>query len=190
MENMRNAKSYLYALFLVVLCSCAAAEEKLDRSKDVFNYSKNNISFSMPSDWKVTEDIGENSSRYMFIESPGTAMVMVTTYKKENAPSLKEYVGTMTDRKNQKFWLGFGSISNGKVSALKSLINNHEVTVFKNEYAATVFGLSIPHVSEFYSFESESYIAYVSSQAATEDLPLVSSGFNLVLSTFSWERNL
>jgi hypothetical protein len=189
MENMRNVKIYLCAFLLATLCSYAAAEEKPDHLKEIIGYSKNGISFSMPGNWKVTEDVGENSSRYIFVESSGTAMVMVNTYKKENAPSLKEYVGTVTDRKNKKFWLGFGSISNGKVSEFKGLLNNREVTVFKNEYAAKIFGLSIPHVNEFYSFESESYIAYVSSQTATEDLPLVSGGFNLVLSTFSWEKN-
>ncbi|GGY73796.1 hypothetical protein GCM10011613_18840 [Cellvibrio zantedeschiae] len=185
MESMRNCKNYLCALFLAILCSCAAAE---DKPNQIIGYSKNNISFSMPSNWKVTEDVGENSSRHIFVESPGTAMVMVNTYAKENAPSFKEYVVTITDRANKKFWLGLGSISNGKISEFKSSLNGREVTVFKNEYVAKIFGLSVPHVSEFYCFESESYIAYVSSQAATEDLPMVSSGFNLVLSTFSWNQ--
>lgn len=72
---------------------------------------------------------------------------------------------------------------------IKKLINGNEVTVLKNEFSATIFGLSVPHVSEFYSFESDSYLAYVSSQVATEDLPLVSNDFDLLLSTFSWDNN-
>ena len=105
------------------------------------------------------------------------------------APSLSKYIDSMTNRAGKKIWFGFGSFSEGTNSEFKSSLNGREITVFKNEYIAKIFGLSIPHVIEFYSFESESYVAYVSSQSATEDLPLVSGGFNLVLSTFAWNKN-
>ena len=116
--------------------------------------------------------------------------MIINTYEKETAPSLQEYIESLTsERSNEKLFWGLGSLSNGSTSKIKRTINNHEVNAFKNEYTANIAGINVPHISEFYSFDSKTHIAFVSSQTATEDLPLVADGFNLILSTFMWHEN-
>ena len=188
---MKIIKLCLLVIFSLSLYACnLSTDEKSADLQKTTKYQKNDISFSMPSNWKVTEDNGENSARYLFVESPGSAIMIINTYEKETAPSLQEYIESLTsERSNEKFFWGLGSLSNGSTSKIKRTINNHEVNAFKNEYAVNIAGINVLHISEFYSFYSKTHIAFVSSQTATEDLPLVADGFNLILSTFMWHEN-
>ena len=111
---MKIIKLCLLVIFSLSLyaCNLSTDEESADLQKTT-KYQKNDISFSMPSNWKVTEDNGENSARYLFVESPGSAIMIINTYEKETAPSLQEYIESLTsERSNEKFFIKWQHFKN------------------------------------------------------------------------------
>ena len=57
----------------------------------------------------------------------------------------------------------------------------------RNQFSAKVMGIEMPHVQDFYAIESESRVAYLSSQVAEEDLEKVKDGFELIPKSFHFE---
>jgi len=145
-------------------------------------YSRNGISFSLPGNWSVTEDAEENGFRYLFVETPGDAIIFISTYRKEDAGSLREHVEWTIQNTIDE--MPFGSRTEGTITRTQRVIDQRKFDGYKNEFIASVVGFEVPHVTEFYRFDSETRSAYFLTQVAVEDMDKVSGGFDLVLSTF------
>jgi len=166
------------SLFCILTFGC---ERQADLT-NVKKYAKDGVSFSIPGNWKVTEDINNHGFRYLFVETSGNAIITVNIYPKEHSISFQKYVEKIIEGSIKEFPLG--TRTKGTVSELASSFEGRTLHGYKNEFVVSLAGVNVPHEQVFYSFNSDLQIAYVSSQVATEDLSKVKNGFELVLSTF------
>ena len=164
---------------MIILC-----EKTADISNPIEN-SKSGVHFSIPGHWIVTEDEDNNDFRYIFIESPGDAIFMVEVYRYENPFSLKEYVDLSVEEYRNDFYMG--KVNRNTFSEINIKAAAREWDGIRNQFSVKVMGIEVPHVQDFYAIESESRVAYLSSQVAEEDFEKVSDGFELILKSFRFD---
>lgn len=174
-------KTKLFLLSFLAFC-LSACEMHADLSQPEA-YSRDGISFSLPGNWSVTEDAEENGFRYLFVETPGDAIIFISTYRKEDASSLREHVEWAIQNTIDE--MPFGSRTAGSITRTQRVIDQRKFDGYKNEFIVSAVGFEVPHVAEFFRFDSATRSAYFLTQVAVEDLDKVSGGFDLVLSTFT-----
>ena len=69
-------------------------------------------------------------------------------------------------------------------------IGNNVLKGYKYEFNLSVLGIDVPHVTEYYMFQSKTESAYISNQVAVEDLSKVTDGFIQILHNFDIQRAL
>jgi hypothetical protein len=171
-----------YIIFITAFSTLGACEKQADLN-NIEQYTKDGVSFSIPGNWSVTEDIEEDGFRYVFVETSGDAIVTVNTYLKEKSFPLREYVEWTIESSTNE--MPVGSRNEGTISEIQTLIDEQTFQGYKNQFVVSLAGIEVPHIAEFYAKGSNSKIAYISSQVANEDLSKVQKGFELILSTFS-----
>ena len=168
-----------FLLLALLFGSACEREANLDNP---VQYTRNGVQFSMPGNWTVTEDEAENGFRYLFIETPGDAIVVVTIYAIEDSVSLREYTDWAIDSTLQDFPIG--SRDRGAVTEIRKAVGDRVHEGFRNEFVVSVAGIDVPHTATYFGVATNSRVAYLSTQVASEDLQKVEPGFDLVISTF------
>jgi len=176
---MSNIKHWIFVVSFFALIAC---EKQADLGQPV-KYLNNGISFSLPGNWSVTEDSTAGGFRYLFVETPGDAIIFIYIYPKENSPPLREFALWAIESSVQE--LPLGSRTEGNLQEVNKIIGGRTYTAYKNEFVVSLLGINVPHITEFYGFQAKTGTAYISSQVATEDLSKVQEGFELVVSTFN-----
>jgi len=147
-------------------------------------YEKDGLSFSYPANWEVTEDTENEDIRFVFVESPGSAIIKIEVYPKEQSFKLKEFVELDVEALIKEIPSILALDGDNKIEKIKTSINGVELNGYKYEFNISVVNIDVPHISEFYSFPSLKKVAYLTNQVATEDLEKVNGGFKQVLATF------
>ena len=171
-------RTSVLAVWTVLLLGLVGCEKTADISSPV-KYEKDNISFSYPKNWKVTEDVVQQEVRYLFVESPGDAMFVAQIYAKPDAVSLSEFVEWFSSHSKEE--IPIGNISESSFSDIEETAFSPGI---KESFSVSVLGGKVPHIREYYIRESSKKVAFLIAQAATEDLGKVEPGFNLILSSF------
>lgn len=166
---------------LCILIIIAACEQNADTSKPL-NYAKDTISFAYPENWTVTEDKQEDDVRYLFIETPGDAIVLVQIYPIQDAVSLKEYAEWFSKEVIKETPVAERSV--GNFEDINRTINGVTLTGMRQKFSITLLGIDVPHTAEYYRIEKGNKVAFLISQTASEDLAKVNGGFELLLGTF------
>jgi len=171
-------------LFLVSCTLIACGEPAADISKPS-NYNKNGIDFSYPSNWEVTEDSQVEDVRYLFIETPGDAIVIMQLYTQENASDLQEYAEWFSSVSKEETPLAERITKNFSTVVLKT--NNGSIKGVRENFSIKLVGINIPHRIDYYRINGKQYAAYIICQSATEDLKKVAPGFALITKSFKFE---
>ena len=153
------------------------SEETADTDNPLI-YEKEGVRFSYPGNWKITEDTVNISSHHIFIESPGNALFSIQIFSNIDAIPLHQFAEQFSELTQQK---GFPRISNRVFSELEESINSINNYSIQETFSIKVSGEQAPHVRRYYSVTNDEKTAYLISQAATEDLTKVESGFSLIL---------
>ena len=175
---MRNPKLFLFLALFLVLSAC-------ERPADLENtdeYSRDGISFSLPGNWEVTEDVEDAGFRYLFVETPGGAIIVISAFPTEFSSSLLEHVEWTIQHAIDE--MPIGKRSEGSVMEIQNTISDQAYSGYKNEFAISLAGFNVPHIAEFYRFTTNTKHAFIQFQVSIEDLSKVRGGFDLVLSTF------
>lgn len=181
MTGIHRLKYVAVLLSLLMLLGCG--EKKADTTHPVL-YSKDGVSFNMPGNWQVTEDEQEEDIRYLFIETPGDALMVIHVFGATNeAPRLEEYTEFFIRESMNN--MPIASRDMGATGAISKILNDQEFTGFRNEFTASFLGQQVPHTVEFFSVNTEARIAYLTTQVATEDLEKVEKGFEQILASFA-----
>lgn len=178
---MRNLVTSVALVVFLLLSACEQQAELGQPSE----YDKNGVKFSLPGNWEVTEDSEEEASRYIFVETPGDAIILIELYAREDSPTLKQYTQWIIQHSVEAFPLG--GRTEGTFEEVRRTAGERTLTAYRNEFVASVIGIEVPHVAEFYRLEADARIAYLSWQVATEDLPRVQEGFDLVIASFEFQ---
>lgn len=173
-----------YLNILVLLIFISACSEKQADMKNQLKYEKDGLSFSYPANWEVTEDIENENVRFIFVESPGDAIIKIEVYPTEQSFELKEFVKLDVEALIKEIPSILALDSDNKIEEIKTSIKGVEFNGYKHEFNISVVNIDVSYVSEFYSFPSLKKVAYLTNQVATEDLEKVNGGFKQVLATF------
>ncbi|MEZ8932221.1 MULTISPECIES: hypothetical protein [unclassified Vibrio] len=176
-----------YLNILVLLFFISACSEKPADMNNQLKYEKDGLSFSYPANWEVTEDFVNEDVRFVFVESPGYAIIKIEVYPTDQSFELKEFVELDIEARIKAIPSILNLGSDNEIKEAKTFINGTEFNGFKYEFNISVVNIDVPHVSESYSFASLEKVAYLTNQVATEDLEKVTGGFKQVLSTFKIE---
>jgi hypothetical protein len=177
--NMRTLMLGIWAILLLGLLGC---EKAADISSPI-KYEKENVSFSYPQNWKVTEDVGQQDVRYLFVESPGDAIFMALIYSKNDAVPLSEFVEWFSSQSREE--TPIGNVGKSSFSAVEKNKFSPRMKGIKENFAISLLGEQTPHIREYYAMDTKNKIAFLVAQAATEDLSKVAPGFDLILSSFA-----
>ncbi|WP_394225186.1 hypothetical protein [Pseudoalteromonas spongiae] len=176
-----------YLNILVLLFFISACSEKPADMNNQLKYEKDGLSFSYPANWEVTEDFVNEDVRFVFVESPGDAIIKIEVYPTEQSFELKEFVELDVEALMKEIPSILELDSDNEIKEIKTSINGTEFHGLKYEFNISVVNIDVPHVSESYSFPSHEKVAYLTNQVAKEDLGKVNGGFKQVLATFKIE---
>lgn len=177
-RGMMKIRISIFAIWISLFLGLLGCEKAADISSPV-KYEKDNISFLYPRNWKVTEDVVQQDVRFLFIESPGDAILVAQIYAKNDAVSFSEFVEWFSSQSKEEIPIGNigkSSFSNIEGTAVSSGI--------KEKFTISILGEKVPHIREYYIKESSKKVTFLIAQTATEDLDKVELGFNLILSSF------
>ncbi len=150
-----------------------------ERQADVSSpqsYSKQGLSFQYPGNWKVTDDENFDFFRYLFIESPGDAIVIIQIFGREDALGLKEFSADFADGAKEDYTLG--SISESSFQMADDYL--------EEQFSITILNETVPHLRRYMRLEFGQKLCFVIFQVADEDLEKAAPGFQLIVSSLNY----
>ena len=174
----------LKSLLVVLLGATLGCSEKRADVDDNERYKRNGISFDYPGNWKVTEDTEIDGFRYLFVETPGDAIVKVEIYANKDSFSLLDFVHLDIESFNSEMKGIFKVGEKSEIAATKKTVGNNVFDGYEQKFDITILGVEVPHIKEFYLLKSDTVSAYIVYQVVTEDLGLVEGGFAQILGSF------
>ena len=158
-----------------------ACEEQADLSGSQ-TYAKDGVSFTLPGNWEVVEDIADEGFRYISIESSGDAVAGVSVFYNGVRIELEDYIDLIIDNFNDE--LPVGSRNRGEVFEFTPDNKENVVKAIRNQFAITLASVEVPHTSDFYEMKTDSDFAVIFTQVSDGDKDLVQKGFDQILNSF------
>lgn len=165
----------------IALVGCSENEADIDGKK---RYEQDGVSFDFPGNWKITDDVEEGGYRYLFVETPGDAIVKIKIYSNDQSFSLSEFVELDIESLKSEMPYLFKLDEKSEIVKIQKTIGNKTLDGYKFQFNLSVLGINVPHVQEYYMFKSDSESAYILNQVAVEDLDKVEAGFSQILGSF------
>ncbi len=182
MQFMSHFKSVLYlSIILVSMFGCGERSAEIKNSN---SYFKSGVSFEYPGNWKITEDVEDDDYRYIFVESPGDAISTIQIYSKRDSFSLLEFVKMDIENFKSNMPKIFSLSDKGKILEITRSVEGKTFNGYKYKFTLSVFGVDVPHISEFYMLQSDTENSYIKNQVAVEDLDKVEVGFMQIIRNF------
>lgn len=181
------------ALVAALLVSACETTPDLEHPKP---YAKDGISFQHPGNWSVTEDVttaGVSTHRYLFVESPGSALLVVLIYTPPIDESVEDFAVGFRRRLIQEvddraLLEASKSSTPSEVGVpVRAVVMGAPRDGVEHALAASALGEVVPHKFRAFKLETPSATIFLIAQAASEDWTLVAPGFDLVLSSFEVE---
>ena len=176
---MRTPALALLPILFLFLSGC----EKAADISSPLKYSQDKLSFSHPGNWKMTQDEMQNNFRFIFVESPGDAIMTILVFPEKGDESLQDFASRFSASAREA--TPVGTLSEGVFTEKERIFKNKKLKGLHEKFSITLLGTDVPHIREFYSIESKNAVAYLIPQTASEDAQKTEPGFELILSTFS-----
>jgi hypothetical protein len=180
-------------LALLLLAGC----ESVPEVGSPRSYSRDGISFSYPANWSVTEDVvqpGEPRYRYLFVESPGSALVVVQVYEPGLDLSVQDFAAEFSRRTAEETedLARLGPLEpirarTGGAVPVRAVVAGASRVGVEQWLSVSAAGQDVPHKLRAFRVETPSATVFLVVQASLEDWSLVAPGFDLVLESFEVE---
>lgn len=172
---MRLLKILVTVTLLFFLASC----EKVADVSSPQKYEKPYVSFSYPGNWDVTEDVVEDGIRYIYVESPGNAIMFIHIHPMKDRISFKKFVKWFSDAYRQENAISGNTQS--KFSPLNKQVASRSLKGTKEDLQLD----NMPHKREYFALAGKQQVGFLISQVSNEDLQNVQPGFDLIFSSFT-----
>jgi len=170
---------FLFVCTILFLAGCGEPKADLANPK---SFRKELVSFRMPGNWHVEDEMHESGVHHFSIETDGDAIVIVQVYPEEMANELKAFARAFSEETAKA--MPMGRMSGHVLSDLPDLEGWKGMKETLNMRLATV---DIPHTRFYYTRRFGKQHGFVICQVSTEDLDKVKSGFDLVRSSLTIE---
>ncbi len=191
--QVRISLAVALGLVLPVVVSC---EQFPNLSSPSF-YSKDGISFRYPGNWTVSEDVtkeGDSEYRYLFVKSPGDAILISQRYRPEVDLTPEEFASDFKAIRNAEAEDVFrvGRFRPIKVQSrsdfqVQATIAGETREGIGQAFVISALGEKITHFSTLFTIDHRNQTIFVVAQAPREDWKLVEPAFQLVQSSLRIE---
>ncbi|KLN61794.1 hypothetical protein WH96_05740 [Kiloniella spongiae] len=171
-------KNICTLLLAFALFSC---EEQADLSNSQA-YTKDGVSFTLPGNWTVVEDIVEENFRYISIESSGDAVAGISLFYNGVRIELEDYIDLIIESFNDE--LPVGSRNRGEVFEFTPDNTENIARAIRNQFAITLASVEVPHTSDFYEMKTDRDYVIIFTQVSDQDKHLVQQGFDQLINSF------
>ena len=171
---------YISCLVFVslLLVGCGERSVKIDNPRA---YNNAGLEFEYPRNWKVTEDVQQEELRYLFVESPGDALLIIQIFSADDALDIqdfaKSFAQTAKEETPKSFLVDsvFGSVSKS---------GGYEILT--EQFSMTLLRQKIPHTRTYRRKPVANRVCFIIAQVADEDRLKVTKGFELIFSSFKY----
>ena len=152
-----------------------------DRIDNPRAYNNAGLEFEYPRNWKVTEDVQQEELRYLFVESPGDALLIIQIFSADDALDIqdfaKSFAQTAKEETPKSFLVDsvFGSVSKS---------GGYEILT--EQFSMTLLRQKIPHTRTYRLKPVANRVCFIIAQVADEDRLKVTKGFELIFSSFKY----
>src|SRR4029450_6866975 len=199
---MRATQDILKPLTLIAAVLASLFSLACEGPADVHqpqSYSRDGISFDYPRNWSVTEDVvqpGDSQFRYLFVESPGSAIVIVQRHKPASDQSVEEFAADFQRNaaKETKDLARIGSLTlfnagGGSTGSVHSVVAGTLREGVEQHFSVSAAGEQVPHMFRAFKVDTGTATTFLLVQSSTEDWNLVAPGFDLIFTSFkaAWD---
>lgn len=171
-----------FILLIIFILFVSGCYDRADVSSPS-EYRRENITFLYPDNWEVTQDVDRNDFRYLFVESPGDAIMIIQIYMKEDALSLRDFVEQFAGKTKQEIPLG--KTDNNYISTVVKTTATGPKTGLRERFALVIGDTQIPNIREYFRLEMKNKGIFLISQTPEVTSKRVASGFDLILESFA-----
>jgi hypothetical protein len=172
---MRLLRFFSVLSLLGMLAGCGEPQADLSKPK---THRSAAITFKYPASWKVSDELVTPEIHHLFIETPGNAVVILQSYRSEEADDL------------QSFSKAFSSVATTEMPIGKmvgtTFADMPETDGYQwivENFSIKVLGESVPHRRIYGTKEIGERQVFLIFQVATEDYPKAKAGFQLILNS-------
>ena len=177
MKNMIRISYLVIMLFLLVGCG-----ERSARTDNPRSYNKTGIEFKYPRNWKVTEDVQQAEFRYLFVETPGNALLIIQIYSADDALEIQDFAKNIDHSVKEETPVG-----NVSASTFSSVNKSDGYEILTEQFSITLLGETVTHTRTYRRKPIGSKVCFIIAQVANEDFSKVTKGFEQIFSSFRYE---
>jgi hypothetical protein len=178
---------------LLIALSASACETPPDVANPRLYWSEG-LSFRYPGNWSVSEELEEEDGlriRSLSVESPGNAIVLMSSFEPPVSMSLEEYAAEFQSAIAEEAGeMGrVGRWQPVSVEALSSRSAGSRIGGVPHQgveyvYTLSLLGTEVPHVVRIFRVETAASTTFLLAQAPAVDWSKVLKGFQLVVESF------
>jgi len=163
--------------FLLIAASLlwGACEQQADVASPK-TYRENGIEFAHPGNWKVTEDVREGEMRYLFVESPGNAILIIQLFPASQADTISAFAKNFSEgSKNAVSW------ATASAPSFSAVTGEGKDEVLTENMSMSAAGQSVPHLRVYRRRVEGERVVFLIAQVATEDAGKATKGFDQIV---------
>ncbi len=145
-------------------------------------YAKDGLQFEMPGNWEVTEDAEAGPFRYLFVEEPGDALVVVQLFPAADAADLRGYAEGFS--KQSAAATKTGTLS---ASSFGNVSTSDGYEMLTETFSISLMGETVPHTRNYRRKVCGAHVCFVIAQVADEDRADVVAGFTQLVSSLTYK---
>ena len=169
-------------LFILILIFTLSACDRKANISSPLKYDKQNISFSYPSNWEVSDENNTNV-RLLIISTSSNAVLMIHIFKGSEAPTLKSFSQYLSKSISKE--MPFGDMKTESFNSIKKQVASDQWTGIIEKVSVKLLAINVPHEREYYTLNKNNKQAFFTTQIMTDEKPLSQDGFDLILKTFN-----
>jgi len=188
---VRECPSAVRVAVVITFALLTACETTPDISRPQ-PYANDGITFDLPRNWTVSADAvakGKPAYRYVIVESPGSALVIMTIHEPPLAMTLEDFVARFHQPMLEKVDPGAEISDRTKPRPVRADVAGEPHEGIEQSFSLEVAGRAVPQRFRVFEVETGSAAAYVLVQAAREDWNLFTPAFDLVLKSLAIEED-
>ena len=169
---MRLFRILIALPILGLLAGCGELQADLSTPK---THRSGAITFEYPKNWKITEDSVSPEIHYLFVETPGDALVIFQSYPMDEADGLTDFAKAFSESAATETPVG-------KIvkSTFADVPKAHGYKWIAEKFSINLLGESVPHRRLYGTKKIGDRQVFLILQAATEDYAKAEPGFELI----------
>jgi len=178
MKNLFRVSCVMILALALMLVGCGESEADVGNPQ---HYSKDGVEFDYPGNWEVTDDAQNAEGRYLLIESPGDALMMIHIYSGSDALGIQAFASNFAKLAEENTPIG-----DVTASTFSNVTHSGGYEELTEQMSITVLGETVPLTRTYRRKAIGSNVCVLVGHVVDEDRSLVVGGFEQVFSSFKY----